>query len=528
LHLNEMALAQVGDLNSGVETGARKRIQKTILIAAGVALCLFVIGLAIVILKWPFTQTGSVDRLQRLLGATVEIKSFRPTYFPYAGYVAEGVTFRRQLSPGAPEQPFITVERLTVQSSYLGLFRKPHILHLVLAEGLHAEIPGSGMNLTSHKSGKPDSVVAEEFRVENSELAITSAERGHKPLAFTIHSARFLNLGTDRTIAFSSTLRIPEPPGEAETHGWLGPFATGGGSMRRTPVNGSYVLRGADLGHYKSLMGILSSQGEFSGTLADLRVNGSTTSPDFGVRESRHHFRLATRFAGSVDLKSGDVVIQSLQADLGKTTLSGTARIAGKPKAIELDVAHGQGQVEDLVLLFSDAPRSAIAGPISFSTKAALSTGNGPFKKRVRLTGEFNIDPAHFTSEHTQHSVDKLSAEAQGEHSELAEDNEAVSKLQGHVVLGSGIARFSQITFRVPGAAASMAGTYSLLNKRVKFDGKMRMEAKLSQATTGAKSVFLKLLDPFYKKKNAGAELPVQMDGVYGHTHFSIGLRAKK
>jgi hypothetical protein len=86
----------------------------------------------------------------------------------------------------------------------------------------------------------------------------------------------------------------------------------------------------------------------------------------------------------------------------------------------------------------------------------------------------------------------------------------------------------SQITFRVPGAAASMAGTYSLLNKRVKFAGKMRMQAKLSQATTGAKSVFLKLLDPFYKKKNAGAELPVQMDGLYGHTHFSVGLRAKK
>jgi hypothetical protein len=36
------------------------------------------------------------------------------------------------------------------------------------------------------------------------------------------------------------------------------------------------------------------------------------------------------------------------------------------------------------------------------------------------------------------------------------------------------------------------------------------------------------LLDPFYKKKNAGAELPVQMDGLYGHTHFSVGLRAKK
>ena len=88
--------------------------------------------------------------------------------------------------------------------------------------------------------------------------------------------------------------------------------------------------------------------------------------------------------------------------------------------------------------------------------------------------------------------MDKLSAESQGEHSALAEDNDAVSDLDGQVALKDGIARFSQVTFSVPGATANMAGTYSLLDKRVKFDGKMRMKATLSQATTGAKSVFLK------------------------------------
>jgi hypothetical protein len=36
------------------------------------------------------------------------------------------------------------------------------------------------------------------------------------------------------------------------------------------------------------------------------------------------------------------------------------------------------------------------------------------------------------------------------------------------------------------------------------------------------------LLDPFYKKKNAEAELPVQMEWrLWAHT-FSFGLRAKK
>jgi hypothetical protein len=53
------------------------------------------------------------------------------------------------------------------------------------------------------------------------------------------------------------------------------------------------------------------------------------------------------------------------------------------------------------------------------------------------------------------------------------------------------------------------------------------MLATVSEATKGAKSIFLKILDPFYKKKEkgAGAEVPIKMTGTYGHTHFSVGLK---
>ena len=97
----------------------------------------------------------------------------------------------------------------------------------------------------------------------------------------------------------------------------------------------------------------------FLGTLARLNVKGSTNSPDFGVRESSHHFPIKTRFAGSVDLKNGDVDITALQADLGKTTLAATARVAGSSKTtVSLNVIRGKGEVQDLILLFSNAPRS--------------------------------------------------------------------------------------------------------------------------------------------------------------------------
>ena len=515
-------------MTTAVQTNVGNHKKTTIIvISVGVALCAFAV-IAMVMVSNPFTRASSIDRLQHILNATVEIKSFRQTYFPFAGYVAEGVTVRQKQSAGASVQPFVSVDRLTVRASYFGLLHKPHRLSTVVAEGAHIVIPDNGVNLTSQSSGKTDPVIIAELRIEKAILDVASSTHEPGPLRFGIHSARFLNVAPNATVAFSSSVHIPEPPGEVETKGWIGPWRDDNGSIRSTPLSGSYVLRKANLGHYASLDGVLSSQGEFVGTLARLSVKGSTDSPDFGVRESGHHFNVKTRFAGSVDLKNGDVDITTLQADFGKTTMAGTARVAGSPKTVSLNVIRGKGEVQDLILLFSNARTSPIAGAISFTAKATLPPEDRPFTERVRLAGTFDIDRAHFAAAKTQEGVDKLSANSQGEHSLLAEDNDAVSDLDGQVVLKDGVAHFSQVTFSVPGATANMAGTYSLLDKRVKFDGKMRMKATLSQATTGAKSVFLKILDPFYKKKGAGAELPVQMDGIYGDTHFSVGLKAKK
>ena len=71
----------------------RSKTMTAIFIAAGVAVAAFAIALAMIVPKWPFTRAGSLERLQHLAGGTVEIKSFRPAYFPYAGYIAEGRYF---------------------------------------------------------------------------------------------------------------------------------------------------------------------------------------------------------------------------------------------------------------------------------------------------------------------------------------------------------------------------------------------------------------------------------------------------
>jgi hypothetical protein len=177
-----------------------------------------------------------------------------------------------------------------------------------------------------------------------------------------------------------------------------------------------------------------------------------------------------------------------------------------------------------------------VLGPVVFQTNVVLPPEHRPFKERVRLTGNFSINRASFTSANTQKDVDQLSERAKGKkdkEKDYDQDDDAngfervMSDLTGNVVLTDGLARFSPVSFAVPGAAADMKGTYNLLNKRIDLRGKMRMLATVSEATKGAKSIFLKILDPFYKKKEkgAGAEVPIRMTGTYGHTHFTAGLK---
>ena len=52
------------------------------------------------------------------------------------------------------------------------------------------------------------------------------------------------------------------------------------------------------------------------------------------------------------------------------------------------------------------------------------------------------------------------------------------------------------------------------------FDGKVRLDAILSQMVTGWKSILLKPADPFFSKHGAGTELPVKVAGTQAEPHF--------
>jgi hypothetical protein len=479
--------------------------------------------------KWPFTRNAMIKRLERASSARVEIGSFRSTYFP-PGCVASDVIFHasppqsRSYRDSTP--PLINIKKVEIESSYHGLFSSPKRIQRIVADGVRIHVPSGGANVHSKGSADQGSLIIQSFHIHNAVVEVDGDEQGKKPLTFSIREALFRDVASGRVVPFTVSLRNPLPPGDLNIEGWIGPWGKAKGGVRSTPISGSALLQRADLSVFKNLAGTLSAQVNFSGTLARLAVSGETQSPDFEVRESGHRVPLSTQFRGTVDLNSGDVLLPSLRASLGKTRLNAAAEITGFPKQVKLNVEQGEGQIQDLILLFSNAPRPAMTGPIRFQTSIVLPPEKRPFKQRVQLTGNFNIGPAVFTSPVTRSHVDQLSERARGEKDKNgAQDEQVLSQLRGRVSLQNGVSQFSGVSFFVPGASAMMHGTYNLMNKRVDFQGKMRMEATVSKATTGAKSFFLKLLDPFFKKKNAGAEVPVSMQGTYGHTHFSARLK---
>jgi hypothetical protein len=94
--------------------------------------------------------------------------------------------------------------------------------------------------------------------------------------------------------------------------------------------------------------------------------------------------------------------------------------------------------------------------------------------------------------------------------------------------LRHGIATFTNFAFVVPGAAAQMHGTYNLENRKVDLHGTLKSTAELSKMTTGVKSVLLKPFDALFKKKRAGAVVPVHLIGTYDDPQPGLDIPSKK
>ncbi len=485
---------------------------------------LVVIGSLIVLLasRWPFTQHAVITALQERFSSTVELKTFRGTYL-IPGCIAEGVTFHLNNDRSAP--PLATVERLTIQGGYIGLFTGPKRIGRVKVEGLRVIVPSRSerKDETQRTNTTESTLLIGEIIADGAVVQFASDKNPTEPLQFDIRQLRLDAVADDRPMSFHVTLLNPEPPGEVHADGQFGPLKAS--DFNHLALSGSYGFQHANLGAIPGIAGTLSSDGTFYGVLEHIDVEGATDVPDFQVKTSGHPVHLNTQFHAVVNGTDGNVALQPVYAQFEKTSVVSQGEVVERPsgtgKAASMDVTETKGRIEDWLRLFAKSNRPALTGSMNFRARVTFPFEQERFLDQITLQGDFGIDTMRFTRSETQANVNSLSERAQGEKEDSNPEN-AISNLKGHVELKNGIATLSALSFSVPGALARMHGTYGLMNEQVNLHGTLQLDTRLSKESKGITSFLLKVVEPFLKKKDAGEVVPVKLTGSYTHPSYGI------
>lgn len=435
------------------------------------------------------------------------------------------------LSPSGVSEPLVTVQKITIQARYADLFFRPGFLARIVLNGLKVNIPpsGSGHDGKSNSSSMSSKTRVGEIVADGAVLEIARQDND-PPLKFEIHSLILKSVSRDTPFGYTVALTNALPPGEIKSTGRIGPWT--GHSIGQTPVSGSYQFSQANLSVFPGIAGLLSSEDHFEGELDQIHLQGSIKIPDFKVKRSDHAVPLLTHYDATVNAINGDVFLHRVDSSLLKTRIIASGQIAGekgrKGKMTRLEAEVRGGRIQDVLRLFVKSPLPPLNGTTNFRAIVLVPPLGRPFLEEVDLRGEFSIDRAQFTNSQKQVSVDNLSNKALGDprdKSEAENPEGVISNLEGRVHLHDGVAKFTSMQFDVPGASARFNGSYNVLNEKIDFRGTLKTQARLSQTTTGLKSLLLKPLNVFFKKKNAGAEVPVAMTGTYDNPHFGIDLK---
>jgi hypothetical protein len=473
------------------------------------------------------------ERLQRGLAthfaSTVEFSDFDVTMFPRMHVTITGLVLRHKGRTDIP--PLIEVKTVSMYAQLAGLLQPRPYISFVQLDGLQIHTPPhvAGGEPLIHKTdqdlAKKYPVLIGEVRADDASIEVLRAQSDKPPREFPIQHLDLHDVSFDRPAQFHALLTNAIPKGEIDATGEFGPWEAEEPS--ETPASGHYTFQNADLGTLKGLRGILSSQGQFSGPLDYLSVEGYTDTPDFGLRTGGKPMALHTDFSALVDGTNGDVTLKGVTAKFLHTTLLVSGKIVDVSKQIKgrtilLNASSDNARIEDLLRLAVKSDEPLMTGAANLKTTIDVPEGADDFLDRMKLVGAFGVGNAQFTSATVQGKVDTLSRKGQGKPKDISE---VASDLRGNFRLANAVVTFSSLSFAVEGASVHLDGTYNIDTTAMDFDGNLLMQAKLSQTTTGAKSFFLKAADPFFKGKHGGSDVPIKIGGTKDHPTFGLGKR---
>ena len=503
------------------------------MVPAGViVLSLLSMGAIVLAFHWPFSSQKVIQAIQEDWPGKIKVAKFHSTYFPHPGCVLENVTLNRKSNPSGA--PLVAIQKVTIEANYHDLFLRPGYVSRIVLEGLKISVPAEqpeGENMPGEpeqtSKSRESPVRLGEVFTKNATLQI--ARKDNEALRFEIHELSLKSIGKDTPMSYDLAMSNAVPPGEIRSQGKLGPWDSA--HLERIPVAASYTFEHADLGVFHGIAGMLASTGEFHGVLGRIETQGTTDTPNFEVTRSKHAVPLRTKFNAIVDGTSGNTILQAVDASFLRTavhvegSVSSQAGEHGKTTALNITVRGGH--IDDVLRLFVKESKPPMEGTANFHAHVVLPPGHLPFLKKLNLESDFDVEHAQWEKPARQMNVNTLSKRASGNKNDANTDN-VTAELKGSVLLSEAIAKFRDVSFRVPGAEATMHGNYNLETTQIDFYGDLKTAASISNESTGVKAILLKPFDPLFKRKHAGAVVPVAVTGTYSDPHFGLALPRKK
>jgi hypothetical protein len=474
-----------------------------------------------------------VKTLGEQFKSDVELRAIHVKIFPRFAVAGEGLSLHYRGRLDTP--PLIRVEHFSFAIGILGLLRPVKHIPLVRIDQMTITIPPRdsrqertpNLEPSQNRASSP-AVIVDQVICTATNIVILPKKAGKEPLVWDIHELFLDSLRVDKPVAFHGHLTNGKPVGEIETHGTFGPWDVDdpGGS----PVSGEYKFSDADLDPFPGIAGTLSSTGKFSGVLSELQVQGQTDTPNFSLDKVGKPVSLHTDYSATVDGTNGDTYLQPVNGILVRSLIVAEGSIVNVPEKkghlITLDASVPNGRIQDFLGLAINSDTPLMTGPVKIKAKIILPPGKERPIEKIIIDGDFGVGDAKWNSPAIREQLESLSRHGEGKPADT-DAGSSVSDLRGSFHLEKGVIRFSSLTFIVPGAAIDLAGTYALHDGTLNFNGHLRLQAKLSQTMTGAKSFFLKAFDPFFKKDGAGAVLPITITGTRDKPIFGVSVLHK-
>ena len=484
---------------------------------------------------WPYRYRNVKPLLEQVLASRITVSEYRRTYFPHPGFVAKALTLRRNTAPDLP--PIGSTEDLIVQGSWLDLLLFRRQVRLVDIKGLHVVIPAEGSRAMQEDFPPGSSMdftgpVTAVQKVVIHGAVLDLMRKDGQRYTYPIRELIVRNLRKGQEAPYVVDMQNAWPSGHILASGSFGPVTPE--NLGATRLSGKFTFTDVQLNQIGTMHGTLASVGHFEGTLTAVELFASASTEDVAIQEGQPS-KVDGSLQATLNGLNGNMVLHRIELKTGQSTVEAAGTITGpanKPKATDVDLSSADARVQDLLRPFLSG-RPPVAGSVVFKAHAHLAPqpDGAKFLQRLTVDGSFAVPNQRLTDPAKENALTAFSERAQGHQTKNDSDPAqpdpsaiVLSRVEGDVKVRDGVVSTENLEFAMPGASADLKGTFNLRSGSVHLLGDVKMESDISHVTTGFKSLLLKPLAPFFKKKDAGAVVPIAVTGEPGDYKVSQNL----